>query len=91
MDKATIQEIREYWFAYGSTIRELALTSHQQAIIDTVISQDEVDSSFIAKDIGTTVQSASNQLKNLYRRGYLSRREIIDESGGNKFIYWSNV
>lgn len=49
---------------------------------------DGVLSTDIATKFNISVQNASMHLTNLYKAGYLVRREIKADTGGTQFIYW---
>jgi|GEM_PF-3560792 len=69
------------------TIKRMMLSDNQ---IDTLkfISSKGVTSSELAMHQQTSVQGASQLLKNIYSKGYMLRKELKSKSGGVEFAYW---
>lgn len=76
-----ISEIMEVCKEHRLTDRELAILKY----IHT--SFQEHTSPSIAKRFDLSIQASSNYLTNLFKRGYLMRRDVGDPSGGIMFEY----
>ncbi len=63
------------------------LSSHQYRILKHIRKVGEVSSAYISEVYDTSVQSASVKLRILWDKGYLWRRGIRQESGGNEYLY----
>lgn len=82
-------EIMKVAFNNYKKLRELSISKRQFELIQYLdgkkaTSRDIADQYFIC------VQNASQQLKNLFCKGYLIREEIEDKTGGYLFEYTSN-
>lgn len=68
-------------------IKRLMLTeSHIETL--RFIADKGVTSSQLSKHQGTYVQAASQLLQNIYRKGYLIRKELKGTRGGIEYAYW---
>lgn len=70
-------------------LRDLSISKRQFELVQ-YLNNKKVTSRCIADKYGICVQNASQQLNNLYRKGYLVREEIGDTTGGYVFEYTSN-
>lgn len=68
-------------------IKSLMLSDNQ---IETLkfVSDKGLTSSELANHQKTSVQGASQLLKNIYAKGYMLRKELKAKSGGIEFAYW---
>lgn len=73
-----------------SYIRNLVITANQSKILKSIKKQDSVDSNWLS-GTGISLQSASAQLTKLFKKGYLSRKEVRDPTGGFKYVYKSMI
>ena len=81
-------ELMKIAFNHYKELRELSISKRQFELIQYLdgkkaTSRDIADQYFIC------VQNASQQLNNLFRKGYLVREEINDKTGGYIFEYTS--
>jgi len=70
-------------------LRELSISKRQNELIQ-YLEGHKATSSIIAIRHDLSVQNASQQLKNLFMKGYLIREEVADKTGGYIFEYTSN-
>ena len=71
-----------------SKAKELSLSKRQVELV-SLLNGSKATSRTIADKYGICVQNASQQLNNLYRKGYLIREEVEDKTGGYIFEYQS--
>ena len=76
-----------YW--NHSKFKDISISKRQVKLI-AYLKNKNVTSRDIASKYNIVVQNASQQLNNLYRKGYLVREEIEDKTGGYLFVYTSN-
>lgn len=69
--------------------RELSLSKRQVELI-SYLERCQATSRDVADMYGICVQNASQQLNNLFKKGYLERVEIEDKTGGYMFEYTAN-
>lgn len=67
-------------------IKELMLSTGDYLVISHVKAGDNT-SAAIARELGITIQNASNRLLRLYRLGYLTRQEVLQKSGGYEWKF----
>ena len=79
-------EVMKLAFNNYSKLRELSISKRQFELINH-LNRTQATSRDIADLYGICVQNASQQLKNLYVKGYLKRVEIEDKTGGYMFLY----
>ena len=70
-------------------LRDLSISKRQFELI-TYLDGKKATSRDIANKYNICVQNASQQLNNVYRKGYLIREEISDKTGGYIFQYTAN-
>jgi predicted transcriptional regulator len=70
-------------------LKELSLSKRQVELI-TYLKDGKATSRDIADKYEICVQNASQQLNNLFRKGYLTRIEVEDKTGGYIFEYRAN-
>ena len=70
-------------------LRDLSISKRQYDLIQH-LNNKKATSRDIADKYDICVQNASQQLNNLFRKGYLIREEINDITGGYLFEYTSN-
>lgn len=70
-------------------LRDLSISKRQHEIVQ-YLKGKKVCSRDMAEKYESSVQNASQQLNNLYRKGYLVREEISDPTGGYMYEYTSN-
>ena len=73
---------------HAEQMRKLSLTDSEVALIRTIESQATVTGSQIANWKSITAANASAKLKRLYDKGYLSRDQKTDPSGGLFYEYY---
>ncbi len=88
MNEHDIDLMRLMYFNYAK-FRELSLSKRQVELV-TYLKDKSVTSRDIADKCEICVQNASQQLNNLFRKGYLTREEIEDKTGGYLFEYTAN-
>lgn len=76
-------------FNHYEKLRGLSISKRQFELVQ-YLNCKLVTSSDMAKKYNISVQNASQQLNNLYKKGYLIRQEINDSTGGYLFQYTSN-
>ena len=82
-------EVMKFVYFNHSKIKDLSLSTRQVELI-SYLKRCQATSRDIADMYGICVQNASQQLNNLFRKGYLTRDELIDETGGYLFEYTTN-
>ena len=70
---------------HREAVRSLLITERQAGIIS--MSKAGVGSGDVALMFGTSIPSASIQLKRLYDMGYLQRTDHGDPTGGSEYVY----
>ena len=70
-------------------LRDLSISKRQHEVVQ-YLQNKKAKSRDIADKYDICVQNASQQLNNLYRKGYLVREEISDLTGGYIYEYTSN-
>ena len=74
-------------------IRNVIITDHQIGILEVM--QRSYCNNMTAGDFkyyyNVSIQSASTQLMNLWKAGYLERREVVAKSGGMEYRYRSVI
>ena len=70
-------------------LRDLSISKRQFELVQYLNSKT-ANSRDIADKYESSVQNASQQLNNLYRKGYLVREEVSDLTGGYMYEYTSN-
>jgi predicted transcriptional regulator len=86
-------DIRNFILDNISEIKKMILTEKQMNLVQAVIERDKYHgmktSAFdVSVETETSIQNASTRLKNLYDKGWLSRVEREDPSGGIYFAYF---
>lgn len=71
----------------SDSIRSVLLTSHQLEVLTWVINIGTGTTSRLASHLGCSEPAASNALHTLYAKGYLSRNDRPDPTGGRFFVY----
>ena len=70
----------------GST-RKLELTERQKEIVIMARDKYDLTSNDLVFLLDMSIQNASGSLVNLFNKGYLTRVNIGDPSGGHQFLY----
>jgi len=83
-------EVMKIAFNNYRKLRELSISKRQFDLINQ-LKRTQATSRDIAEMYGICVQNASQQLKNLYAKGYLERYELEDKTGGYLFEYTANM
>jgi predicted transcriptional regulator len=83
-----IDLMRIIYFNYAR-VKELSLSKRQVKLVSH-LKDKKATAREIASICDTSVQNASQQLSNLFRKGYLVRDEVIDSTGGILYEYSSN-
>ena len=86
-----ITDIEAMKFIYNNyeLARELSLSKRQVELI-SYLKRSQATSRDVADMYNICVQNASQQLNNLFKKGYLDRVEIEDKTGGYMFEYTAN-
>ena len=82
-------ELMKVSFNNYAKLRALSISKRQFEIIST-LNGKFATSRDISEYYDICVQNASQQLKNLFSKGYLTRTEIEDKTGGYLFEYTAN-
>ena len=69
------------------TIKRLMLTDNHIETLRFIADKGRT-SAELSKHQGTYVQAASQLLQNIYKKGYLLRREVSSVTGGIEYVYW---
>ena len=69
--------------------RELCLSPFQTRIIFYIIKHGPTLSKDVAYKFGLSIQHSSTTLTKLYKKGYLYRSNVGDETGGKEYEYIS--
>ena len=74
-------------------VRRVVITDNQIRIIKAIRNSGEnsITTKMLSVMWGISLQSASAQLTKLWQRGYLTRCEIIDQTGGIIYRYKSII
>jgi predicted transcriptional regulator len=80
------EQIRRYILLHPETARELLLSKRQAAIVLSA-AVSPVTTAIIAKRYDTSVQSAFATLEKCRSKGYLTREQKDDPTGGKFFLY----
>jgi predicted transcriptional regulator len=80
------EHIRRYILLHPEAARELLLSKRQAAIILSA-AVSPVTTSILAKRYDTSVQSAFSTLEKCRSKGYLTREQKDDPTGGKYFLY----
>lgn len=86
-----ISKIQAMQFIYTNyeIYKELSLSKGQVEIISW-LNRSQATSADLSEMQGISIQNASQQLKSLYKKGYLERFELKDPTGGYIFEYTAN-
>lgn len=82
-------ELMKVAFKHYEKLRDLSISKRQFELVQ-YLNGEKATSRDIADKYNICVQNASQQLNNLYRKGYLIREEVNDSTGGYLFEYTSN-
>lgn len=82
----TRAELRRVLYNNCQAVRRLALTKRQVELI-VYATRCQVDAPSTASAFGLSLQNASQQLAKLYRKGYLTRDELVHPTGGYFYEY----
>jgi len=83
-------EIMRMAFNNYAKLRELSISKRQFELV-SYLERTQATSRDVADMYNICVQNASQQLKNLFSKGYLTRVEIEDKTGGYLFEYTANA
>ena len=87
------RKLMELFLNCPDTVRRICITDNQIKIINLI--NKNPGSCMRAKELmyikGTTIQNASTQLVKLWKVGYLTRTEVVQESGGLEYVYESVI
>lgn len=72
-------------------IRKVLLSNKQRDIVNEINVFGKMSARQLANIDKCTIQNASVQLLNLFKKGYLNRREAWAESGGREYWYTSAI
>jgi predicted transcriptional regulator len=81
-----MEQIRRYILLHPETAREMMLSRRQAAIVLSAAVYP-VTTAIIAKRYNTSVQSAFATLEKCRSKGYLTREQKDDPTGGKYFLY----
>lgn len=85
----TDTELMKVAFEHYKKLKDISISKRQYELIEYLKGR-KVTSRDIADKYNIIVQNASQQLTNLYRKGYLVREEVNDETGGYVYEYTAN-
>lgn len=92
MDKVGDEELfKLLMITNPEMIKRLRLSDEQVVLFNVVGQLVEASTPAVAEELMITIQSASNRLAQLYRKGYVDRRIRRQESGGFQFLYFTKV
>lgn len=83
----TYDDIRKLYIESGQSIKMLAISSREQAIIHFVNKNRKATAGDIAVEFFCSIQNASTSLKRLCEKGYMYRTEGSHSSGGLEYEY----
>lgn len=72
-------------------IKDNMLSSHELKIYNSLKRRQEITAPELCERDGISVQNATTKLKKIYAKGYFSRIDIGDPSGGSLYKYSKNV
>lgn len=72
---------------YPEFMRNIRLTEGEIKILDIVKSSNRITAPELAHAISVSLQNAGAKLKKLFDKGYLSREQEADPTGGIIYIY----
>ena len=82
-----INYVRRFMLNNIHEVKRILPTEQQIKIIK--LTSETLTAPELAKKIGITIPHASMQLAKLWRRGWLERSDIGNETGGTMYIYTS--
>ena len=85
-----MDEMRQFILDNAAEVRELILTASEEWLIKMVRQKGVATSVWVAGELGITTKTAASRLRNLTRKGYLVREEVVIGSGGQQFYYQIN-
>ena len=88
MNTQSRMDLRRIIFHQYDDIRDLSLSKRQVEVIRWA-NKSPKTSRELADKYNICVQNSSQQLNNLYKKGYLMRVETSDSTGGYIFRYWT--
>lgn len=83
-----MDDIRKLMLTRLSDIKDVMLSPRAVEIV-MWLQGSEKSSANLAEKYNISVQNASQQLNNLYKKGYLNRTEQIEPTGGTIYFYRS--
>lgn len=87
MEEYMESELRRLFLSNPKMIKQLSLSNAQRKLYKKVFASGGITSSGIADRFDIAIQSASGRLRELYNKGYLTRQEIPQDSGGYEWFY----
>jgi DNA-binding MarR family transcriptional regulator len=84
-------DLRIFFAHYPLLIKSVAINRNQRDLVFLIDSVESVTSREIADKLDISIESASSRLKTLYEKGYLTRENIMADSGGIEYWYSSNI
>ncbi len=85
------QKIRKAIINENEDVRYLMISNHAAKLMKWIIDSGSVTSAEFSEGAEISIQNASRQLNALYNKNYLTRKEVISESGGIEYIYKSAI
>ena len=82
-------EVMKFSYFNYKKARDFSLSKRQVELI-TYLATNKATSRIISDKYDICVQNASQQLSNLFRKGYLIREEVEDKTGGYLYEYKVN-
>lgn len=78
--------------SHQQSVRNLMVTEHQTCVLNEVWRKSiaGMNSSELAEIMGISIFSSSVVLTKLFRKGYLTRSEYVQPSGGIQYKYHFN-
>ncbi len=82
-----IKLIREINITHPGLTKDYHIPPGQMKMYKLVQKHKEINSSRASKELSNSVYSATIILRLLYTKGYLTRKPLLQESGGVEYIY----
>lgn len=84
-------EIRKAIIYENEDVRYLIISAHAAKLMKRIIKWGTITTSEFSERSEISIQNASSQLKALFNKGYLLRKEVISKTGGIEYVYKSAI
>lgn len=81
------KKIRRLYLQNRKAIEDMALSQRQHQLLASIRCEGAMTARQVAKLEKVSIQNASCKLTALYRKGWLTRDDVGDPTGGKMFVY----